>query len=74
MMSSNKITQDLSSCSELEDIVKSLDQGSNSVIQALSYGESYPGIDIIRLIPVLDELHSTVVELARMAEKPGELF
>ena len=56
----------------MDDLAKSLDEGNNAVTLSLSYAECYPGIDIVHLIPVLDELQSSIVELAHLIQKPGK--
>jgi hypothetical protein len=74
VLSSLEISKNLSSCSQLEDIAMSLDRGSNVVVKSLSYSECYPAIDIFQLIHILDELQSTIVDLARLSRKPSELY
>ena len=66
------ITEELSSCSQLEDGAKRLDQGSNAIARALSYGECYPAINISQLIPVLNEVQSVIVDLSHLAYRPGK--
>ena len=68
---SNKIAEDLFSCSKLDEIT-SLEQGCNAIAQSFSYGECYHAIDIIRLIPLLYELQSSIVQLAFLTQKPSE--
>jgi hypothetical protein len=60
--------------SQLDDVATSLEQANNAVDLALSYADCYHAIDIDRLIPVLDELQSVIVDLARLAQKDGEIF
>ena len=60
---SDKISDGLS-CNQSDDFTKSFNQRNNAVTLSLSYAECYPGIDILHLIPVLDELQSLIVELA----------
>lgn len=59
--------------SQLNDIATSLEQANNAVDLSLSYADCYHAIDIDRLIPVLDELQSVIVDLARLAKKHGEI-
>ncbi|KAL3787416.1 hypothetical protein HJC23_001813 [Cyclotella cryptica] len=55
--------------SQVNDVAINLEQANNAVDQAFSYAECYHAIDIDRLVSVLDEVQSVIVDLARLSKK-----
>ena len=59
--------------SQLSDVATCLEQANNAVDRAFSFAECYHAIDINRLISVMDEVQSAIVDLARLAKKACEI-